>query len=138
MGHYVAQRTIKLLRKQDHAIKGARIGVLGLTFKENVPDLRNSRVPDIVSELREFGIEPMVHDPLASGEEALREYGIELRPLDALSDLDGVILAVPHQQYIAQLGRIISSVRAGGLFIDVKSLVGEDARKRSDLLYWGL
>jgi UDP-N-acetyl-D-galactosamine dehydrogenase len=138
MGHYVAQRTIKLLRKQDHAIKGARIGVLGLTFKETVPDLRNSRVPDIVSELREFGIEPMVHDPLASGEEALREYGIELRPLDALSDLDGVILAVPHQQYIAQLGRIISSVRAGGLFIDVKSLVGEDARKRSDLLYWGL
>ncbi len=138
MGHYVAQRTIKLLRKQDHAIKGARIGVLGLTFKENVPDLRNSRVPDIISELREFGIEPMVHDPLASGEEALREYGIELRPWDALSDLDGVILAVPHQQYIAQLGRIISSVRAGGLFIDVKSLVGEDARKRSDLLYWGL
>ncbi|MGB8224430.1 MAG: nucleotide sugar dehydrogenase [Polyangiales bacterium] len=138
MGHYVAQRTIKLLRKQDHAIKGARIGVLGLTFKENVPDLRNSRVPDIVNELREFGIEPMVHDPLASGEEALREYGIELRPWDALSDLDGVILAVPHQQYIVQLDRIISSVRAGGLFIDVKSLVGEDARKRSDLLYWGL
>jgi len=80
----------------------------------------------------------MVHDPLASGEEALREYGIDLRPWDALSDLDGVILAVPHQQYIAQLDRIIGSVRAGGLFIDVKSLVGEDARKRSDLLYWGL
>jgi UDP-N-acetyl-D-glucosamine/UDP-N-acetyl-D-galactosamine dehydrogenase len=137
MGHYVAQRTIKLLRKRDHAIRGARIGVLGLTFKENVPDLRNSRVPDIVDELREFGIEPMVHDPLASGEEAVREYGIELRPFDALTDLDGVILAVPHQQYLGQLDRIVSSVREGGLIVDVKSVVSEH-ELRSDLLYWSL
>ncbi|MGB8328700.1 MAG: nucleotide sugar dehydrogenase [Polyangiales bacterium] len=137
MGHYVAQRTIKLLRKQDHAIKGARIAILGLTFKENVPDLRNSRVPDIVSELREFGIDPMVHDPMASGEEALREYGIEMRPFDALSDLDGVILAVPHRQYLAQLDRIVGSLRRGGLFIDVKSAV-DDSGLRDDLLYWSL
>jgi UDP-N-acetyl-D-galactosamine dehydrogenase len=151
MGHYVAQRTIKLLRKQDHAIKGARIGVLGLTFKENVPDLRNSRVPDITNELREYGpditnelreygIDPIVHDPMASSEEALREYGIELRPFDALTDLDGVILAVPHQQYLDQLDRIARSVRKGGLFIDVKSLVRpkELSDLRSDLLYWSL
>jgi len=137
MGHYVAQRTIKLLRKQDHAIKGARIGVLGLTFKENVPDLRNSRVPDIINELREYGIDPIVHDPMASGEEAHREYGIELRPLDALTDLDGVILAVPHEQTLEQLDRIVGAVRDGGLFIDVKSLVCADDL-RSDLLYWSL
>jgi UDP-N-acetyl-D-galactosamine dehydrogenase len=137
MGHYVAQRTIKLLRKQDHAIKGARIGVLGLTFKENVPDLRNSRVPDIINELREYGIDPIVHDPMASAEEALREYGTELRPFDALTELDGVILAVPHQQYLDQLDRIVGSVREGGLFIDVKSLLSADDL-RSDLLYWSL
>ena len=100
MGNYVAQRTVKLLRKRDHAIKGARIGVLGLTFKEDVPDLRNSRVPDIINELREYGIEPVVHDPLASSEEALREYGIELRPFDALNDLECVFLAVRHRAYL--------------------------------------
>jgi UDP-N-acetyl-D-galactosamine dehydrogenase len=137
MGNYVAKRTIKLLRKQDRAIKGARIGVLGLTFKENVPDLRNSRVPDIINELREYGIDPLVHDPMASGEEAIREYGIELRPFDALSDLDGLILAVPHQQYLDQFERIVASIRDGGLFIDVKSLVSAD-ELRSDLLYWSL
>ncbi len=137
MGHHVARRTIKLLRKQDRAIKGARVGVLGLTFKENVPDLRNSRVPDIINELREYGIDPIVHDPMASGEEALREYGTELRPLDALSDLDCVILAVPHQQYLDQLDRIVGSIREGGLFIDVKSLICA-SDLRSDLLYWSL
>jgi len=137
MGRYVAQRTIKLLREQDRAIKGARIGVIGLTFKENVPDLRNSRVPDIIRELREYGIDPIVHDPMAAGEEARREYGIELRPFDALSDLDGVILAVPHQQSLDQLDRIVASVRKGGLFIDVKSLISADDL-RSDLRYWSL
>ena len=137
MGRYVAQRTIKLLREQDRAIKGARIAVIGLTFKENVPDLRNSRVPDIIRELREYGIDPIVHDPMAAGEEARREYGIELRPFDALSDLDGVILAVPHEQSLDQLDRIVAGVRQGGLFIDVKSLIPADD-VRSDLRYWSL
>jgi UDP-N-acetyl-D-galactosamine dehydrogenase len=137
MGHYIAEKTVKLLRKRDHAIKGARIGVLGLTFKENVPDLRNSRVPDIATELREYGIDPIVHDPLASGEEARREYGIELRPFDALADLDGVILAVPHRQYAQQVDQIVAAVRKDGLFIDVKSLLNP-ASLRGDLLYWSL
>jgi UDP-N-acetyl-D-galactosamine dehydrogenase len=140
MGRHVAQRTIKLLREQDHAIKGARIGIIGLTFKENVPDLRNSRVPDIVDELREYGVDPIIHDPLASAEEALHEYGIELRPFDALTDLDGVILAVPHQRSLDQFDRIVASLRDGGLFVDVKSAVApQELRKlRSDLRYWSL
>ena len=137
MGRHLARRTIKLLREQDHAIKGARIGVVGLTFKENVPDLRNSRVPDVINELREYGIDPIIHDPLASGEEALREYGIELRPFDALTDLDGVIFAVPHRQSLEQLDRIVAGVRKGGLFIDVKSLISP-GDLRSDLRYWSL
>ena len=137
MGRYVAEKAVKLLRKQDHPVKGARIGVLGVTFKENVSDLRNSRVPDIVAELREFGIDPIAHDPLASSDEARREYGIDLRPFDALTDLDCVILAVAHQQYLDQLERIVSSVRRGGLFIDVKSVLGP-ADVRGDLRYWSL
>ncbi|MBT8453537.1 MAG: nucleotide sugar dehydrogenase [Deltaproteobacteria bacterium] len=137
MGKFVAQRTVKLLRKQDRVIKGARIGVLGLTFKENVPDLRNSRVPDIIEELREFGIEPVVHDPMASAEEAIREYGIELRPFDAIADLDGLILAVPHRPYLDQVDRIIASVRRGGVVIDVKSVLSADTLQ-GDQVYWSL
>jgi UDP-N-acetyl-D-galactosamine dehydrogenase len=99
--------------------------------------LRNSRVPDIARELREYGIEPIVHDPLASGDEARREYGIELRPFDALADLDGVILAVPHRQYVEELDTIVAGVREGGLLVDVKSLLNP-ADLRPDLLYWSL
>lgn len=137
MGHYVAEKTVKLLRKQDHAIKGARIGILGLTFKEDVPDLRNSRVPDIVKELRAYGIDPIVHDPLASAEEALHEYDIELRPFDVLTELDAVIVAVPHRHYAEKLGGIVAGLRRGGVVIDVKSFV-DPASLRPDLLYWSL
>jgi UDP-N-acetyl-D-galactosamine dehydrogenase len=137
MGHFVAKKTIKLLRAQDQAIKGARIGVLGLTFKENVPDLRNSRVPDIAKELGEYGIEALVHDPLVSPEEARDEYGIELRPFDALADLDAVIVAVAHQEFLDDLDRIFAGVREGGLVIDVKSVL-DPAALRSDLRYWSL
>ena len=111
--------------------------MVGLTFKENVPDLRNRRVPDIIDELRDYGIDPIVHDPMASAEEALREYGIELRPFDALTDLDGLIFAVSHQQSLDQLDRLLNGVREGGLFIDVKSLIRPEAL-RSDLRYWSL
>ncbi len=137
MGRYVAKRVVKLLRQQGHPIKDCRIGVLGLTFKENVPDLRNSRVPDLIDELRDYGIDPLVHDPLASGEEANRAYGIKLRPWDALSNLDGVVLVVPHAYYLDQLDHIVGSVRNGGVFIDVKSLV-DPTSLRGDLKYWSL
>ena len=97
MGGFIAQRLVKLLIAAERPVKGARIGILGITFKEDVPDLRNSRVPDIVAELREFGIAASVADPLADPAEAKREYGIELVPLEALTELDGLILAVPHR-----------------------------------------
>jgi UDP-N-acetyl-D-galactosamine dehydrogenase len=137
MGRYVAKRVVKLLRQQGHPIKDCRIGVLGLTFKENVPDLRNSRVPDMIDELRDYGIEPLVHDPLASGDEASHTYGIELRPWDALTDLDGVVLVVPHEHYLERLDHIVDCVRNGGVFVDVKSLV-DPSSLRSDLKYWSL
>src|SRR3954454_10061273 len=97
MGGYIARRLVKLLIAAERSVKGARVGILGITFKENVPDLRNSRVPDIVTELREYGIEPMISDPLADPAEAEREYGVELVPLEALAELDGLVLAVPHR-----------------------------------------
>ncbi len=92
-------KLVKLLVQNDVPVKRARVGVLGLTFKEDVPDLRNSRVPDILRELKEFGIEAMVHDPLADPEEARAEYGIALAPLELFHALDAVVLAVPHASY---------------------------------------
>src|SRR5438105_1324474 len=97
MGGFIAQRLVKLLIAAERPVKGARIGIVGITFKEDVPDLRNSRVPDIIAELRDFGIAPMVADPLADPAEAKREYGVELVALDHFTKLDGLILAVPHR-----------------------------------------
>ncbi len=125
MGRFIAQRLIKLLANCDgQPIKHARIGILGLTFKENVPDLRNSRVPDIVGELRQFGIEPIVHDPLADQLEAIHEYGIRLSPLDAFRLLDGLVFAVPHQEYVGKdPSWFASCLRPGGVLMDVKSVL---------------
>src|SRR6185503_4271512 len=99
MGGYVARRLVKLLIAANRPVKSAKIGILGITFKENVPDLRNSRVPDIIAELREYGIEPMITDPLADPAGVQHEYALTLVPLDRLSELDGLILAVPHRVY---------------------------------------
>ena len=124
MGGFIAQRLVKLLIGAERPVKGARIGILGITFKENVPDLRNSRVPDIVAELREFGIAASVADPLADPAEAKREYGVELVPLRALTKLDGLVLAVPHRVF-GEGGwpRLFVSLVPGGVFVDVKSVV---------------
>jgi UDP-N-acetyl-D-galactosamine dehydrogenase len=96
MGRFVARKTIKLLIGRGLMSKHARVAILGLTFKENVPDLRNSKVIDIVEELAEYGIEALVHDPMVSSGDAMHEYGIELCSAADLSDLDAVIMAVNH------------------------------------------
>jgi UDP-N-acetyl-D-galactosamine dehydrogenase len=122
MGAFVAQKTIKLLIGQGRPVKGARIGVLGLTFKENVPDLRNSRVPDIIRELVSFGAEVLVHDPLGDPAEAVHEYALTLSPLDSLHNLDALVLAVSHREYLAEgAAGLRARLRADGVFIDVKS-----------------
>jgi UDP-N-acetyl-D-glucosamine/UDP-N-acetyl-D-galactosamine dehydrogenase len=138
MGGFIAQRLVKLLIAAGRPVRDARIGILGIAFKENVPDLRNSRVPDIVAELREFGIAAMVADPLADPAEARREYEIELVPLDRFRGLDGLILAVPHR-VLREEGwhRLFSAVTPGGVFIDVKSVVPRD-RVPPQILYWCL
>ncbi|ACO47039.1 nucleotide sugar dehydrogenase [Deinococcus deserti] len=136
MGAFVAQKLVKLLIAADRPVKGARVGVLGLTFKENVPDLRNSRVPDIIAELRQFGIEPLIHDPHAEQAEAMHEYNLSLSDLEAFQELDGLILAVPHQAYLnMSRSRLTGMVNGTGLLVDVKSALSE-----SDLpgRYWSL
>ncbi|WP_371363035.1 UDP-N-acetyl-D-glucosamine 6-dehydrogenase [Sporomusa rhizae] len=126
MGKFIAEQTIKKLAQSGKNVYGARIGILGLTFKENVPDLRNSRVPDIISELREYGTEIIVVDPVADEEEAYQEYGISLEAEDKLQKLDAVILAVAHDQYIQFGAQKIAEMlnNKSGVIIDVKSIFG--------------
>ena len=127
MGGYIARRLVKLLIAAERPVKGARVGILGITFKENVPDLRNSRVPDIIVELREFGIEPMISDPHADAGAVRHEYGLDLVPLEMLADLDALIVAVPHAAYAEQgWDRLVCNVAPGGICIDVKSVIPQE------------
>ncbi|MBK6686285.1 MAG: nucleotide sugar dehydrogenase [Deltaproteobacteria bacterium] len=138
VGPYVAQRLVKMLINADRPVKGARIGVLGLTFKENCNDIRNSKVPDILTELKTFGIEALIHDPLAHPPEATHEYGVSLSGLEAFKDLDGLVIAVSHQAYV-EMGqqKILSFVRPGGAIADVKSLL-DPAKMERGITYWSL
>lgn len=138
MGKYLGERLVKLLVQANLPIKGARVGILGLTFKENVPDLRNSRVPDIVAELRQFGIEPLVHDPLADIQQAQHEYGIQLIDWQDLSNLDAVVFAVNHQAYLdIPRDQLLACVRPDGVLMDVKS-VFDPATMPPSISYWSL
>jgi len=138
MGAYIAARLVRLLIQADITVKGARVGVLGLTFKEDCNDIRNSKVPDILRDLQQFGIEGMVHDPLASAPEAMREYGVKLVSLDELVRLDALVLAVSHAWYLG-LGRarLLEMVRDGGVVVDVKSVL-EPAKEERGIRYWSL
>lgn len=140
MGGFVAQKTIKLLIEAGVKVTGARVAVFGLTFKENVPDLRNSRVPNIVEELQEFGIEPRVYDPYVDPDEAVAEYGIQLSHESELRDLDALILAVPHREFVGDLGGVAARLRKGGVLVDVKSAFAptDVASLANPPRYWSL
>ena len=137
MGSYIGQRLVKLLVQANLPIKGAKVGIFGLTFKENVPDLRNSRVPDIITELEQFGIKALVHDPIANSEEAEREYGIDLVSLGQLVDLDALIFTVNHQFYLDNLPKLISCLSLGGVLMDIKSAIEPDTIAEK-IIYWSL
>jgi len=135
---FIAQKTVKLLIEANIAVRSARVGVLGITFKENVPDVRNSKVPDIVRELAEFGVGAIVHDAMASSEDVREEYRIELADLNAFHELDALIIAVAHQFY-CDLGQdvLLSMLTECGVFVDVKS-VFDPARVNGCRRYWSL
>ena len=140
MGKFVAEQTMKRLGELARPVKDLKVAVLGLTFKENVPDLRNSRVPDIIHELREYGVQVLVHDPIAQSEEAVEEYGIHLSKWNDLKDIDGIIVAVAHRRY-ADMGlkKLLKPLRSQreGVVIDVKCLL-DPAKLPKTLKYWRL
>jgi UDP-N-acetyl-D-galactosamine dehydrogenase len=138
MGDFIAQRLVKLLIAAERPVKCAKVGIVGITFKEDVPDLRNSRIPDIVAGLREFGIRALVTDPLADPAEAKHEYGVELVPLERFTKLDGLILAVPHR-VLGEAGwdQLFAALTPGGVFVDVKSVLDRNEIP-PHVHYWSL
>jgi len=139
MGKFVAEQVIKLMAQSGRPLAGARAVVLGLTFKENCPDLRNSRVPDIVRELESFGVEVAVHDPVASPDEAMREYGIRLQEWRDLPQADAVIVAVAHDALRrAETGRVASLMKPGGVVADVKACMDADGLRDAGFKVWRL
>jgi len=140
MGKYVAEMTIKNLIKADKAVQGSRVLVLGLTFKEDVADIRNSKVVDILGELHEYGVETVVCDPLADRDETRREYGLELVGLDDAGQVDAMVWAVAHEAFEDIVPRNMSGLfRDGrGVVVDVKSILERRTIEEQGLLYWSM
>jgi UDP-N-acetyl-D-galactosamine dehydrogenase len=139
MGKYVAEQTVKRLIQAGFPIKGSNVIVLGLTFKENCPDLRNSRVIDIVRELESYGVTVHVHDPLADPAEAMHEYGIKLVSWEQLPCASGIVGAVAHQTFLEHGASVYAEkLTAGGLFVDVKSAHSADALRAHGYNVWRL
>ena len=139
MGKFIAEQTIKHMIASGSYIKGARVNVLGLTFKENCGDLRNSRVIDIIHELQSYGAEVCVTDPQAEADEALHEYGVKLLPWDELPRADAIVAAVAHHEFAAlSMEDIARKVVKGGAFIDVKSAFDPAALAEAGLRVWRL
>jgi UDP-N-acetyl-D-glucosamine/UDP-N-acetyl-D-galactosamine dehydrogenase len=140
MGKFVAEQTIKRMSQLNRPASDLKVAVLGLTFKENVPDLRNSRVPDIIRELQEYGVQVVVHDPLAEPHEAVEEYGIHLSQWDSLKNVDGIVLAVAHRAYSDMSSQKLLTLlrdQERGVVIDVKGMLDRNNLPKS-LTYWRL
>ena len=139
MGKFIAEQTVKHMINTGSPVKGRNILVLGLTFKENCPDLRNSKVIDIISELQSYGANVIVHEPLGEAAEAKHEYGVDLTEWDAIPQVDAIVAAVAHNEYLAQpLADLTARLKSGGVFIDVKSAYDPAAVKAAGYTLWRL
>ncbi|MDO4380632.1 MAG: nucleotide sugar dehydrogenase [Clostridia bacterium] len=140
MGQYVTESLIKIMAKNDVCISGAKIAVLGLTFKENCPDTRNTRVTDIIDELHEYGIEPIVCDDVADKNSAKREYGIELTPLENVKECDAVILAVAHDEFKKLSMKDFDALYKNEkkILLDVKGILDKKTFENAGYKYWRL
>ncbi len=140
MGKYIAERTVKMLIKQGKAVKGANVAMLGITFKENVPDLRNTRVVDIVHELEDYGVNVLIHDPLADPQEAKEHYGLDMVSLDAVKGSDAVVVAVLHEEYKTMGLDGIAELCSDGapIVVDVKSAFDQKLASDKKINYWQL
>ena len=138
MPSYVVNRILRMLAQRDIPISRAKVGILGITFKENVPDIRNSKVADLYQTMVEYGIQPQVCDPFADPEETHREYGIELETCEEWSDFDAIVLAVAHQPFLDDIdGLVQRATRAGSCVIDLRSMVSKPQLPQN-LSYWAL
>ncbi len=142
MGKYVAESMVKNLIKADIPVKGAKVAILGFTFKENCPDTRNTKVIDIYKELGEYGITPIVVDPAADAAEAKHLYGIEFESMDAVKDMDVVIMAVAHSEFLSidkeKVSSFFNPVHAKKVFMDIKGLFDKKDYQSEDYIYWRL
>ena len=139
MGKFIAEKTVKLMIRAGSSIKGARVNVLGLTFKEDCADLRNSKVIDIIRELQSYGIEVGVHDPSAEAAEARHAYAVELLAWDKLPRAGAVVLAVAHKEYKAlAMADFATVVKHGGALIDVKSVLDSAGGSAAAYAIWRL
>ena len=139
MGKYVADQTVKLMIQAGSSVKGAAVNVLGLTFKENCPDLRNSRVIDVITELTAFGARVHVHDPVADPAEAMHEYGLMLTPWDELPRADAIVSAVAHRALRQRsVDELAAKLMPNGVYVDVKSQVDAAALRSRGVQVWRL
>lgn len=139
MGKFIAEQTVKQLIQAGSHIKGAKVNVLGITFKENVPDIRNSKVADLIRELRSYGVDVYVHDPVADAGEVLHEYGIALRNWDELPKAEAIVLAVAHRQFLsASVDEYRCLTEGAACFIDVKSAFDVASLSDAGLHVWRL
>jgi len=139
MGAWVAAQTVKQLIAGGSAVRGAKVNVLGLTFKEDVPDLRNSKVIDVIRELESFGVEVTVHDPVADAAEARAEYGVTLVDWDALPRAEALVVAVSHRAYLdCPIARYADTLVPGGCFVDVKAAFDRAALAAHGWRVWRL
>ena len=142
MGKYVAESMVKNLIKADIPVKGAKVAILGFTFKENCPDTRNTKVIDIYKELGEYGITPIVVDPAADADEAKRLYGIIFDTMDAVKNMDAVIVAVAHKEFLSldkeKISAFFEPNHSKKVFMDIKGLFDRKEYLTEDYIYWRL
>lgn len=140
MGKYIAENTVKQLIKAGKQIKDAKVLVMGFTFKENVPDIRNTRVIDIVQELNEYGVKVYISDPIADKQEVLNEYGLEVSDINDINELDAIVLAVAHKQYTnLQLDNLRNKFKnEQRILIDIKGLIDLSEAIKHGFAYWRL
>lgn len=139
IGKFVAEQTVKHIIQGGGQVKRARVNVLGLTFKENCADIRNTKVVDIIRELESFGVEVYLHDSVADAQEAKHEYGLNLLPWEELPQADGIVVAVAHDEYAKMsLPQLLGKVTYGGCFIDVKSKFNQVAMEKEGVRVWRL
>ena len=141
MGKYVAENIIKSLIKVGKHVKNARVAILGFTFKENCPDTRNTRIIDIVNELAEYGITPVIADPVADLDEMKHEYGMEVTAMEQIKDMDAIVLAVAHDEFTNLTEADIAAMYADPdrkVLVDVKGLLDRRSYEEKGYCYWRL